>query len=514
MAAVLDLLPVVDPAMDEERRLLVRTIAGYVVPRLERPEEPALIAVAGGDGVGKSHVVNRILGDQVVDEDVIRPTTTVPTLISAEGGSGAVSGPLLRKMQASAPTLDTRITDAPVAETIGLVDLPATVDEVTNTRVLGLADLVLLVVTPARYADASTWALLDQLLKRSIPVWVVLNRFGARDGEVESDLERRLREAGVAIPLYVVDEGHDGSAADLLAALDELAGEGRDALLGPSLRKRTMRVVNRTAALTFPLDEVRRSGDRLLAIADEEYDAAARAVAEMIDVEGLGPGAAAALWPDVAERLAGVVTRRVGLAAERTAAAWQVSPDGAAVLAGAGHELWRHPPETARAARDKLLDWDRELGTLVGRHTKRQLNAYKLGQVVAVVRARALGDESKPRWLVRRRLKDDLDEVAEEARARLAEIAATVVAEDKQRFIRRMGTLPSAEAIGELRDLVTAFDSDPQHEAPETPEVPEGLGALGTEDVTDTPEAQETLEGADAPEAHAAADAGEAATDA
>lgn len=459
IAGLLDVIPVVRPSLDEERRLLVRTIAGYLVPRLEQPDEPILMAVAGGDGVGKSHLVNLIVGDDVVVEGPLRPTTRVPALVRPERQAASALSAVVRKLRSAAPSLEERTTDAVVSDSILLVDLPATIDEASQRRMLGFADLVLFVTSPARYADAATWAHLQELAHRSIPVWVVLNRVLAEDEGVQADLETRLERLDADVRLFTVSDGPEHDAGALLRAVSDLAGDGRERLLGPALRDRTAQIVNRTAALTFPLDDVRSSGERLLAIADEEYEAAAQSVAEMVGGSGLGPGAAAATWVEVAERLAGVVTHRVGVAAERTAAAWQVLPDGAALLAAGGHELWRHPPDTARSARDRLLDWERELGPLVAEHTRRRLHSFKLGQVVAAVRSRALGDETKPKWRIRRRLATSIDVPATKAKERLAEIAAGVVEDDKRRFVRRLGARPSVEAIAELRALVTQFDS-------------------------------------------------------
>jgi hypothetical protein len=503
IAAILDLMPVTDPRNDKERRRIVRTVAGYLVPRIDQIDEPLLVTVGGGDGAGKSHVVNAVFGDDLVTEGAIRPTTMIPTLVGAVGSDGTTMPPLLRRVQASASGVETVSVAGRLAESVGLVDLPGSVDETSVRRIQNLADLAIVVVTPSRYADASVWRLIEELYHRAIPVWVVLNRYRPGDEEVADDLRSRLAQVAADIRVFTVEETTDGRspdrAAELVSHLMTVAGNGREDFLSPVLRRRTTQVINRTAALTFPLDDVRRSGERLRQIAEAEYAAEAESVRSLVAQDGLGAGAADAEWFEVADRLAGVVTRRVGSAAERTALAWQATRDGAELLRAGGHDLWRHPPDTAAIARDRLLEWERRLGALVAGHTRRPLKAAKLAPVVAAAKARALGDATRPRWRIRRRLRDDIEVVAAEARDQLADTAADIVLDDLDRFVRRLGARPAAESLDELRSLVAEIGSAPvtassestpgpaQPDAAVEPDssAPETEESLGAEAVTD-----------------------------
>ncbi len=457
MAEVLDKAPLTARAQDDERKSLVRSIAGYLIPRLERPDAPLLVALAGADGVGKSHVMNGLVDAEISPEGAIRPTTTSPVLVASDDGVGGWDE-LLRRLLSAAPDLQFQVAEAPLTKSVSFVDLPATLDLPANRPVLGLADLVLVVVTPTRYADVTTWDLIAELRSLAIPTWIVMNQVTGVDDPVIADLEQRLRGAGYELPVHPLPSDTQDPVAGLRAQLAFAAGDGRTQLIEPALRDRNARVLDQAAALTVPLGEALVQGEELGAAVDAEYAAAAESVSTLILSDGLGPGAAAALWADVADRLAGVVTRRIGVAAERTATAWRRTREGAAILSHGGHDLWRHPPDTARETRNKLLEWEATLGPMVARHTRRQLNAYKLGQVVAAVKARALGDTGKARRRVRRRLKDGIDPAAAEARRSLAGVATSMVMDDKQRFKLRMGPRPTAEAVAELRTLVASFD--------------------------------------------------------
>lgn len=64
-----------------EREALLRQLDDYVLPRLDSLEAPLLAVVGGSTGAGKSTLVNSIIGAEVSQSGVLRPTTTIPVLI-------------------------------------------------------------------------------------------------------------------------------------------------------------------------------------------------------------------------------------------------------------------------------------------------------------------------------------------------------------------------------------------------------------------------------------------------
>ena len=478
LAELLNDVPITDQDYDGERRLLVREIAAYLLPRLEHPDAPLVVAVTGATGAGKSHIVNALTGTTHSPESPFRPTTTAPVVISSDRRQDD-DWPGSRRMLRSLATGATFCSNSSaVTERIDIIDLPADMADPVAARLLAVADLAIVVASPVRYADSATWELVAQQRRIGQPVWVVVNRATGQDDEVGADLKRRLVGAGLEVPVFLLPEGDDAPAAVVRARLIDAAGPGRHEVLDPALDARTETTLQRVAALTAPLDELRARGERLKRLADAEYQTAATALSELILENGLGAGAAAATWSDVAERLAGVVTRRVGVAAERTASAWHTLDDGNVLLSGSGHELWRHPPDTAHTARSRLLQWEQAVAVIVNRRSRRQLKPHRLGPVVSVVKAEALGGSPKVSWLMKRRLRDGIEPAAAEARGELAALAASIVSDDESRFLDHMGVRPAADLVAELRELAlrpsepAASASLPTQSAVEAPEEP------------------------------------------
>ena len=65
----------------EERQSLIKQLDDYVIPRLVAIEAPLLTVVGGSTGAGKSTLVNSLVGHQVTQPGVLRPTTRSPVLV-------------------------------------------------------------------------------------------------------------------------------------------------------------------------------------------------------------------------------------------------------------------------------------------------------------------------------------------------------------------------------------------------------------------------------------------------
>lgn len=191
---------------------------------------PLRTVVTGPTGVGKSTIINTLVGAQVSPTGVLRPTTRLPVLICHPSDSERMASLRLpsscRVMTAAHMPDNTVFIDVPDVDSV----LRAThveqarlingspLDAEGGQQLLASADQWLFVTTAARYADAVPWRALKVALSRGTELAVALNRVPSQAAEAVRDhMAQLLAEHDLAdVPLFVIGETRvaDGQLAD------------------------------------------------------------------------------------------------------------------------------------------------------------------------------------------------------------------------------------------------------------------------------------------------------------
>ena len=276
-------LPLTVEGIDGARRLrssLIGQVRDHVLPRLADADVPAIVVVGGSTGAGKSTLVNSVLGREVSDAGVLRPTTRTPVLVVNPEDTEVLADHPVSEVSLSV------VSDV-VPAGLALVDASDldSVHEANRTlavRLLEATDLWLFVTTAARYGDQTPWSTLEEAARRNTPIAVVLNRVPARIlSVVRRDLVTRLEGLGLAeSPFFVVPDAgpHEGllpasSVAELRDWLSLLAGRHRaaglmrrtDRSLWPGLRSDLNRLADAVDAQDDAGRRLERTGQALLA---------------------------------------------------------------------------------------------------------------------------------------------------------------------------------------------------------------------------------------------------------
>ncbi|MFI8927670.1 dynamin family protein [Streptomyces sp. NPDC053474] len=217
------------PRARANRDELLAQLDDYLVPRLRAPEAPLLAVIGGSTGAGKSTLVNSLVGRQVSEAGVLRPTTRTPVLVCHPEDHHWFAGmrvlpdltrvwvPLQDGEDGARDGDGSRVLRVETADTLprglALLDAPDIDSLVAENRVLAAelicaADVWVTVTTAARYADAVPWHLLRTAKEHDATLVTVLDRVPHQVvTEVSRQYEALLAKAGLGdVPRFTVPE--------------------------------------------------------------------------------------------------------------------------------------------------------------------------------------------------------------------------------------------------------------------------------------------------------------------
>jgi energy-coupling factor transporter ATP-binding protein EcfA2 len=282
------------------RDQMLDQIDDYLIPRLNQIDAPLLVVVAGSTGSGKSTVVNSIVGRNVSEAGVLRPTTRAPVLVCHPDDEAWFSGDagLLSDLPRSTGAVPQAgslhiVTETSMQPGLALLDAPD-IDSVETenheraAQLMGAADLWLFTTTAARYADAVPWDYLAMGKDRGTQIALILNRIpmGAT-AEVSGHLESMVRDQGLGdVRMFAIEAAQliDGRLPNVSELGDWIVGLANDAsarreLVAATLRgaldslpRRTDLVAGRIVAQIEGAERLRRMAQRRFGEARDDVE--------------------------------------------------------------------------------------------------------------------------------------------------------------------------------------------------------------------------------------------------
>ncbi|WP_219690526.1 dynamin family protein [Streptomyces anatolicus] len=377
------------PRARANRDELLAQLDDYLVPRLKAPEAPLLAVIGGSTGAGKSTLVNSLVGRQVSEAGVLRPTTRTPVLVchpddhhwfagmrvlpdltrvwmppqeSTEDGEGDGDGEPEDDLPGFGGDEQERALRIETAHSVprglALLDAPDVDSLIADNRVLAAelicaADVWVMVTTASRYADAVPWHLLRTAKEHDATLVTVLDRV---PHQVVSEVSRQygalLAKAGLGdVPRFTVPElpesaGGGGllpanAVAPLRAWLTSRVQEpaARAHAIARTARGVLRSLDSRLPELASAVAAQHAAAVRLTAAVDEAYDNEHARVTGRLQAGGVLAGNALKRWRSypldcgpgelldaIAESLEALLLCAVTAADERIDEAWRREP--------------------------------------------------------------------------------------------------------------------------------------------------------------------------------------------
>ncbi|WSK70749.1 dynamin family protein [Streptomyces sp. NBC_01276] len=377
------------PRARQTRAELLAQLDDYLVPRLKAPEAPLLAVVGGSTGAGKSTLVNSLVGRQVSEAGVLRPTTRTPVLVchpddhhwfagmrilpdllrvwAPEGEDELLPAPKKRPPLGSnqrTVTGELRIeTVSTLPRGLAVLDAPDVDSLVVENRTLAAqlicaADVWVMVTTASRYADAVPWHMLRTAKQYRATLVTVLDRVPHQVlAEVSRQYGALLTRAGLGdVPRFTVPElpesaGGGGllpasAVAPLLAWLSHHVQDpaARQYAVGRTALGALDSLGRRMPELASAVAAQHAAAVRLTSAVEDAYKQEGRRVRNRLDRGAVLAGDALTRWrgypldtsadellDSLAESLAALLQCAVAAADERIAAAWRREPAAGAV---------------------------------------------------------------------------------------------------------------------------------------------------------------------------------------